>query len=123
MGFFITTHQKEPKFSVPMTEMDMVEAYNNYQYDFSYADGIKFLLEYLKATNQPDFYKLVKNADYFSSTACWIARIISLGNKVPQSALNFLNEKLNDLKEKCIEKVNIEEDIRNEEIIVNLLRT
>ncbi len=94
----MSAREKEPKYDRPMTEAEMTDAFNNYFFDYSYNDGIKFLLQYLK--NDEETYQIIKDYDHnsVSLTACWIARIISLGNQVPKSATDFLNEKINEIK-------------------------
>ena len=57
---------KEHTFDHPPTGSDMTDAYNDYHYDFSHIEGVKFLLEYLEKTGQQEYYSIVKKSDQFT---------------------------------------------------------
>lgn len=115
---------KEHTFDHPPTGSDMTDAYNDYHYDFSHIEGVKFLLEYLEKTGQQEYYSIVKKSDqaYISSTACWIARMIDRGIEVPQHSKDFLIAKLEELKARLekkesemivVHRVSVKQNIKN----------
>ena len=115
---------EEPFFDHPPTGIEMIEAYNRYHDDFTHADALKFLLEYLKKTDQKEMIEVVHKFDknYLSTTACWIARMLFNGIDVPDHSRNFLQTKLDEMRARVEKKetevverpkVSVQQNIKN----------
>jgi hypothetical protein len=96
----------EPLFTEAPTSIQMVETYNYYSYEYSRKDAQTFLVDYLKKNERfEEARKVNKAPDYeVSSTAGWIARMLSRGSLVHPDAIDYMNKMVDEINMKMEKK-------------------
>lgn len=91
----------EPSYSSEVvSQKQMAEAYNYYNYHYDYTDSRKFLITYLKSKK---FDKVVVDKiqslpdTFHVPTVGWIARILTRGATINQTSQKWFDEKLTSL--------------------------
>ena len=84
----------EPDFKEPPTGSQLIRAFTWYSYMSNIKEARSYLVTYLKDLKRPDLIKRVNKVsdNMLPPTACWIARLISRGVKVPVESLEYLDK-------------------------------
>lgn len=89
----------EPTFVGKMSNLDYIKALNWYNYMYGYAEAKSFIVDLLKSLDRDDEARAVAAAsDYsISTTAGWVARMMTRGLDLPDSAYAFFENKLSSI--------------------------
>jgi len=84
----------EPTWTdVEVTSMDMLKAYNWYNYFYNQKDALKLLFDNYPR-NKKEVAQLRKVSDKISPTVCYQARMVANGCKMPSESQEFFNDKI-----------------------------
>jgi hypothetical protein len=88
----------EPVFTLghKITRIEQARAYNWYGAMCDIEDGRQYLISYLESEKRIKEANAVKNVNknYLPLTICWIARMMSNGIILPESSVDFFNNRL-----------------------------
>jgi len=76
----------------------MMGAYTFYNYMCDLSDAREYLVKYLLDNHRRDEAKSINSLKecWIPTTAAWIARVISNGNDVPDTSIDFMNRKIKE---------------------------
>ena len=89
----------EPVYkSKELTQVEITNAYNWYNYMCESKEGKDFLITYLKNTERAKDLKAVRSIPdkFIPSTVCWIARMRSQGAVLPEKTKEYFNSRLKE---------------------------
>ena len=103
---------EEPTYKKPLTNSDYMNALNWYNTMAENSEAREFVETYLKNKKRMDEYKLFKRVPdvWVPRTAAWVARLLSRGYTLPESAEPFFERKLAE----ALSKVKGEEETPKE---------
>ena len=86
----------EPVFTKAVTESEYGRALSWYNYMCETSDAREYLDTFLKNANRFDEAKKMKRVSdaWVPTTAAWVCRMLSKGYELPQSAKNFVEERI-----------------------------
>ena len=119
---------EEPEFNAPLSESEYAKALTWYNYMCTNEEAREYLVTYLNANNRKQQAKLINRVsnDWTSTTAGWIARMLTRGYELPKSSSAFFEQKIQEMiarvqpdeSEKPTNVVSIQERMREKALDV-----
>lgn len=90
-----TVTSTEPYSKDQFSEFDVLRFYNYYRTNYSEKDAKQFLSDYTTSQKKKE---IINSQSYIPLSYCWMARMISNGNKLPEHLVLKLNNFVDNLK-------------------------
>jgi hypothetical protein len=120
---FVTNNKKtspEPTYtSFELSKIEHTKALGWYNYWCDLKEAKEYLKTYLKNTGRDADLKRLRDVPdkWFNTTACWNARIISRGGKLPEASMEFFEDRLKQMLNRDYTKAG-KMDVGDEEVAV-----